>query len=88
MKAINLKRYNGEGKTRGFFDVETQEGIMIKGFKIVEGANGLFVGNPSRYSKKDEKWYDDVYGYAEPPNPILCNRKSEKKSWIKKILGL
>ena len=34
------------------------------------------------------KWYDDVYGYAEPPNPILCNRKSEKKSWIKKILGL
>jgi|TARA_Y100000294_G_scaffold131731_1_gene124094 stage V sporulation protein G len=61
MKAVNLKKYNGEGKTKGFFDGETQEGVVIKGFKLVEGANGLFVGNPSHYSKKDDKWYDDVF---------------------------
>ena len=49
------------GKTKALFSIETNEGIVIKGFKIVEGANGLFVSNPSSYSKKNEKWYDDVW---------------------------
>ena len=49
------------GKTKALFSIETDEGIVIKGFKIVEGNNGLFVSNPSSYSKKNEKWYDDVW---------------------------
>ena len=44
-----------------FFNVETEEGMVVKGFKIVEGINGLFVGNPSEYSKKDDKYYDRVF---------------------------
>ena len=35
--------------------------MVVKGFKIVEGINGLFVGNPSEYSKKDDKYYDRVF---------------------------
>ena len=49
------------GKTKALFSIETSEGIVIKGFKIVEGTNGLFVSNPSSYSKKNNKWYDDVW---------------------------
>ena len=35
------------GKVRAFFDLATQEGFTIKGFKIIEGINGLFVSMPS-----------------------------------------
>ena len=31
------------GKLRAYFDVQTDEGFTIKGFRIVEGINGLFV---------------------------------------------
>lgn len=41
-------------KTIAFFDLETIEGFTIKGFKLVEGANGKFIGFPSE--KKDDEW--------------------------------
>ena len=34
------------GKIRAFFDVEVVEGVTAKGFKLIEGEKGLFVGNP------------------------------------------
>ena len=43
------------GKIKAFFDLTTAEGITIKGFKLVEGANGIFVGCPS---EKDKVWMD------------------------------
>ena len=46
------------GKLRAFFDVETQEGFVMKGFKLVEGINGLFVGFPSQ--KNSEGEYKDT----------------------------
>ena len=61
MKITNLRKYDGDSKLRAFFDVETEEGMVVKGFKIVEGINGLFVGNPSEYSEKDDKYYDRVF---------------------------
>ena len=48
------------GKVRAFFDVMTDEGFTIKGFKIIEGINGLFVGLPSQKGKDDE-YFDTVF---------------------------
>ena len=48
------------GKIRAFFDVATDEGFIIKGFKLVEGINGMFVGFPSQKGQ-DEEYYDSVY---------------------------
>ena len=48
------------GKVRAFFDVMTEEGFTIKGFKIIEGINGLFVSLPSQKGKDDE-YFDTVY---------------------------
>jgi len=59
MKIDRMNR--GEwGKLRAFFDVRTTEGIVIKGFKLVEGVNGLFVGMPSQKGKDDE-FFDTVF---------------------------
>jgi len=52
------------GKVRAFFDLMTQEGFTIKGFKIIEGINGLFVSMPSQKSN-DGEYYDSVFASKE-----------------------
>tara|TARA_Y100001968_G_C19288460_1_gene682956 strand:- start:106 stop:459 length:354 start_codon:yes stop_codon:yes gene_type:complete len=48
------------GKIRAFFDLQTDDGFTIKGFKLVEGINGLFVGFPSQKGSDDE-YHDTVW---------------------------
>ena len=48
------------GKVRAFFDLTTQDGFTIKGFKLIEGINGLFVSMPSQKGNDDE-YYDTVW---------------------------
>ena len=48
------------GKIRAFFDMQTEDGFIIKGFKLVEGINGLFVGFPSQKGS-DEEYHDTVW---------------------------
>ncbi len=61
MKVVNMRLSTGSNKIRGYFDVETQEGITIKGFKIAEGSTGLFIGVPSEQDRNDRtKWWDRV----------------------------
>ena len=55
-----MNPFEGSGKTVAFFDLETEEGLNIKGFTLVEGSNGLFASAP-REKGKDDKYYDRVY---------------------------
>jgi len=48
------------GKLRAFFDLETEEGFNMKGFKLIEGANGVFVGFPSQ-KNKDGEYNDTIF---------------------------
>ena len=59
---MEIERINkGEwGKLRAFFDLKTSEGFVIKGFKLVEGISGLFVGMPSTQGK-DGEYYDTIF---------------------------
>tara|TARA_Y100000590_G_scaffold144898_1_gene166573 strand:+ start:1517 stop:1897 length:381 start_codon:yes stop_codon:yes gene_type:complete len=52
------------GKVRAFFDLITSEGFTIKGFKIIEGINGLFVSMPSQKGS-DGEYYDSIYASKE-----------------------
>ena len=52
------------GKIRAFFDLQTEDGFTIKGFKLVEGINGLFVGFPSQKGSDDE-YHDTVWADRE-----------------------
>tara|TARA_R110002012_G_scaffold98537_4_gene236195 strand:- start:290 stop:580 length:291 start_codon:yes stop_codon:yes gene_type:complete len=56
---INRMHKGNYGKIKAFFDVETSEGFIIKGFKIIEG-DGLFVGMPSVKDKEGE-YQNTVY---------------------------
>ena len=48
------------GTIRAFFDLHTEDGFTLKGFKLVEGINGLFVGFPSQKGN-DEEYHDTVW---------------------------
>jgi len=59
MKIMNMRK-GSWGKLTAFFDVVTDEGFIIKGFKLVNGINGPFVGFPSQKGNDDE-YYDTVW---------------------------
>ena len=61
MKITNMRK-GSWGKLTAFFDVVTEEGFTVKGFKLVQGINGLFVGFPSQKGKgDDDEYYDTVW---------------------------
>ena len=59
MKIENMKK--GEwNKVKAFFDIKTEDGFTMKGFKLVEGVNGMFAGFPSQKGN-DEEYYDTIW---------------------------
>ena len=51
------------GKVKAFFDV-ANAGFEMKGFRLIEGINGLFVSMPSRKGTDqdgNDKWFDTVW---------------------------
>ena len=51
---MSIKAASKAPKVKAFFDLRTDEGFVIKGFKLVHGINGLFVGNPSQKGSDGE----------------------------------
>lgn len=59
MKISRMNPLNSESKTAAFFDIQTEEGLIIKGFRLVNGSNGMFMAAPDEKGK-DGKFYDTV----------------------------
>ncbi len=59
MKIARMNSYQGSSKTVAFFDLETEENIIVKGLTLVDGPNGLFVSVPSAKGK-DDKYYEKI----------------------------
>tara|TARA_B110000014_G_C20067002_1_gene556140 strand:+ start:305 stop:748 length:444 start_codon:yes stop_codon:yes gene_type:complete len=64
--SLKIERMNPGpwGKVKAFFDVVSSDGFTMKGFKLVDGINGLFVSVPSRQGTDDQgntKYYDNIW---------------------------
>ncbi|OGW75871.1 MAG: hypothetical protein A2Z72_04255 [Omnitrophica bacterium RBG_13_46_9] len=57
VKVDKLVKLEGEGKVKAFCDLLFGELFLIKGFRVVEGEKGLFVGMPQQQSKQG-KWFN------------------------------
>ena len=61
MKIIRMNPLKSDsgGKTSAFLDVQNKDGITLKGFRLVNGSNGLFLSSPDQKGK-DGKYYETV----------------------------
>ena len=60
MKIEKMKKGDW-GKVVAFFDLATDEGFVVKGFKIVKSKEGgFFVGMPSQKNKEGE-YYNTIF---------------------------
>ncbi len=61
IQVTRLFRVEKEGsKLKAFVDLSIGSSLVVKGFKVVNGEKGLFVGMPCRVGK-DGKWYDTAF---------------------------
>lgn len=54
-----LLKFDGDGSLKAYCDLLIDNRFVIKGLRVVEGKNGLFVSMP-RQQGKNGKWYDSV----------------------------
>lgn len=59
IKIYRFKKYDGEGNTKAFVDFLIDDELIVKGFRLVEGQTGLFLGNPKEKGK-DNTYYEMV----------------------------
>ena len=59
VKVERIRKLDGEGPTKAFCDLMILETFLVKGLRVVEGKEGLFLSMP-RQQGKDGKWYDTV----------------------------
>jgi stage V sporulation protein G len=60
IEVSRMYRLNGDSSTKAFCDLSVGEFMVIKGLRIVQGKNGLFVSMP-REQGRDGKWYSRAY---------------------------
>ncbi|MBL7151197.1 MAG: septation protein SpoVG family protein [Candidatus Omnitrophica bacterium] len=58
LEVSRIYKVDGESKLKAFVDIALGDWV-IKGLRIVEGKDGLFLGMP-RHQGKDGRWYNTV----------------------------
>ena len=57
VEVVDIRKIIGDGNLKAFADIKLAGSLIIKGFSVVKGKNGVFVSMPRRASK-DGKWFD------------------------------
>lgn len=69
-KVTRLYKFDGDGATKAICDVCICDEFLVKGFRVIEGKNGLFVSVP-RQPGKDGKWYNSAFPLTAPVRKAL-----------------
>ncbi len=59
VEVVDIRKMAGDGKCRAAADVRFGEGLVVRGFFVFEGWNGVFVSLPRRASKAGN-WFDMI----------------------------
>lgn len=59
VEVVDVRKILADGKCKAIADVRIGEGLVIRGFFVYQGKNGVFVSLP-RKANKDGKWYDII----------------------------
>ncbi len=72
VEVLKIHRLNGESNLKAFADVSFAGMFLVKGLKVVEGKNGLFVGMPRRVDKEG-KWHNIAYPLTKEFKELLTD---------------
>jgi len=73
--SVRFTPYN-KGALKGFADVELDNSLIIKGFKVFDGKSGLFVANPSNPTA-DKKYADNIFFTSGDEGELAKKQLSE-----------
>ena len=57
---VKINQVKGESTLKAFANITIDDEFVVKGFKVIEGKKGLFVGCPSSKGA-DDTYYDDAF---------------------------
>ena len=60
IKVVRVQKVKGNSRLKAYVDISVNEFIILKGLKVIEGDNGLFVGLPSELNKSNNKYYETI----------------------------
>ncbi len=70
VKIERIHRLRGEGATKAFCDISILDTFFVKGLRIVDGKDGVFVSMP-REQARDGKWYDTFFPTSKETREAL-----------------
>ncbi len=70
VEVLKMHRLDGDSSLKAYADVTFGDAFIVKGLRVVEGKNGLFVSMPSRKAKNG-KWYDTAYPLTKEFRQLL-----------------
>ena len=59
IEVSRIHKLDGTGSIKAFVDIAIEDAFVVKGLRVIEGKEGLFVSMP-REEVKDGKWYNTV----------------------------
>lgn len=74
VKVDRLVRLDNGGKLKAFCDLLFGDLFLVKGFRVVEGEKGIFVGMPQQQSKQG-KWFN-----------VFMPATDEIKEYLKEVI--
>jgi len=74
VKVDKLRRLEGNGKIKAFCDLAFGDLFLVRGFRVVEGEKGIFLGMPQQASKTG-KWF-----------PVFSPATKEISEYLKEVV--
>lgn len=59
VEVMDIRKAHGDGKLKAFASVKFGGSLIVRGFSVMEGINGVFVKVPSKQIK-DGRWVDTI----------------------------
>lgn len=72
---VRIKKFEDKGNFKAYVDLTIANSFMIKGLRIIEGGEGLFLTMPSKKNKDGE-------GYTDIAHPISKEIKEEIEALV------
>ena len=76
LEVMDIRKIVGDGNLRAYADVKVSDSLVIRGFMVLKGKNGVFVSVPRKPSR-DGKWFDQLTFLSDELKRELENKVLE-----------